>query len=453
MYMAKEKTWYVCRECGNTSPKWMGQCSACKAWNTLEEKTSLPVSASASGKKGGTVLSFEEHNKKRAHSRVRISAGLKETDRVLGGGFFPDSLTLLVGNPGIGKSTLALQIAISIAKAHPNETVFVFSGEESAFQVCGRGERLGGLPQNLKVTSAYSIEDVDATTEKYHPFFVVVDSVQTFTAGGIPSAPGSVPQIRAVTETLMHTAKKRNIPVLLIGQVNKGGEMAGPQTLAHLVDTVLSFEGDDGHELRVLRSIKNRFGSTSEVGIFEMKSDGLHEVKNPSAAFLSGRLSGAIGSVIFPSVEGNRPCLVEIQALTATSPFGLPKRSSSGIPLQRLALLLAVLEKHANIKLASFDVFANVIGGLKIEETAADLAIILAAASSRKKKPLPEKMLVIGEVGLSGEVRAVSHLEKRLKEGEKMGFTHAIVPAAQKLPKTKMVLHPVRTITEALQNV
>jgi DNA repair protein RadA/Sms len=447
--MAKEKTVYLCTECGASFPKWAGQCGACKVWNTLEEQKPLPKNSGGISRSSGHILDFSAEQN--APVRNRISAGLEETNRVLGGGFFPDSLTLLVGNPGIGKSTLALQIGLSIAKENPDELVFIFSGEESAFQVCGRGDRLGGVPDNVKVASAYNISDVSATAEKFRPAFIVVDSVQTFTVADIPSGPGSIPQIRAVTEILMHTAKKQNIPVLLIGQVNKGGEMAGPQTLAHLVDTVLSFEGDDGHELRVLRSTKNRFGSTAEVGIFEMKENGLHEVKNPSAAFLSGRLPGAIGSVIFPSVEGNRPCLVEIQALTATSPFGLPKRSSSGIPLQRLSLLLAVLEKHANVKLASLDVFANVIGGLKIEETAADLAVCLAAASSRHKKPVPEKMLVIGEIGLSGEVRAVSHLEKRLKEGEKMGFTHAIVPAAQKLPTTKMQLLPIKTIGEALR--
>lgn len=447
--MAKEKTIYVCRECGASAPKWAGQCGSCKAWNTLEQQQSLPKNSGGGVRSTGHVLDFSAE--KSETPRQRISAGLNETNRVLGGGFFPDSLTLFVGNPGIGKSTLALQIAISIANENPDEVVLVFSGEESAFQVCGRGERLGGIPKNLKVASAYNISDVAMTAEKFRPVFIVVDSVQTFTVTDIASGPGSIPQIRAVTEMLMHTAKKRSIPVLLIGQVNKGGEMAGPQTLAHLVDTVLSFEGDEGHDLRVLRSIKNRFGSTAEVGIFEMKENGLHEVKNPSAAFLSGRLPGAIGSVIFPSIEGNRPCLVEIQALTATSPFGLPKRSSSGIPLQRLSLLLAVLEKHAHIKLASLDVFTNVIGGLKIEETAADLAICLAAASSRSKKPVPEKMLIIGEIGLSGEVRAVSHLEKRLQEGEKMGFTHALVPDSQKLPATKMQLLRIKTIGEALK--
>lgn len=448
--MAKDKSVFLCNNCGNSSPKWAGQCPACGEWNTLKEQKTAPSAGGGAKKYSGNVLEIGKHedNTKKA----RLLTGIKEVDRVLGGGFFPDSLTLLVGNPGIGKSTLALQMGLHVAKENPNEAVFVFSGEESAFQVCNRGERLGGVSKNIKIASAYSIEDVAATAQKYKPALMVVDSVQTFTAQDIPSGAGSVPQIRAVTEVLMHAAKTNNIPVLLIGQVTKGGEMAGPQTLAHLVDTVLQFEGDDQHELRILRSNKNRFGSTSEVGIFEMKENGLQEVKNPSAAFLSGRLPGAIGSGIFPSVEGNRPCLVEIQALTATSPFGLPKRSSSGIPLQRLSLLLAVLEKYGNVKVSSLDVFANVIGGMKIEETAADLAVCLAVASSRKKIALPEKMLFVGEVGLSGEVRAVSHLEKRLQEGEKLGFTHAVIPASQKVPaKSKLEIKSVRTLQEALR--
>jgi DNA repair protein RadA/Sms len=447
--MPKEKTTYTCNHCQATFPKWSGQCSACKSWNTIEE--SQEQSTSSRNTKTGKVIDFSQKNN--SVQKERISTGSAEVDRVFGGGITPDSLTLLIGNPGIGKSTLALQIVLQIAKKNPGRSFLVFSGEESAYQVCSRADRLGGLSDNVLVASAFQIEDVVATVAKHRPALILVDSVQTFSCQEITSGPASLPQIRAVTEKLMFVAKSQNVPVILIGQVNKGGEMAGPQVLAHLVDTVLQFEGDDQHDLRILRSNKNRFGATSEVGIFEMTEKGLKEVQNPSAAFLSGRLPGATGSAIFPAIEGDRPCLVEVQALTASTPFGLPKRSSSGTSLQRLALLLAVIEKHAGVRVSSLDVFVNVVGGIKIEESAADLSICLAVASSKAKKPVPEKMIVIGEVGLSGEIRAVSKLEKRLKEGEKLGFTTAVIPSAQKTPTTKLKCIPVQTVTEAVKMI
>ncbi len=451
--MAKIKQNFRCTECNAEYPKWSGQCTQCGTWNSLVEFTkqeSHPVSRHAPG---GNVIDFKDKSNVAAHDGMRITTGFAEVDRVLGGGFFPDSLTLFVGNPGIGKSTLALQIALQIAHATTNRPVLIFSGEESVFQVRKRAERLGGVPANLHVAATFVMEDVIATITEHNPAFVIVDSAQTFSSREIPGAPGSMPQIRTITEMLMHASKTSGIPILLIGQVTKGGEMAGPQLLAHLVDTVLQFEGDDQHDLRILRSSKNRFGATSEVGIFAMTESGLQEVTNPSEAFLSGRLPGAIGSSIYPALEGQRPFLVEIQALTATTPFGLPRRSASGISLQRLSLLLAVLEKHAGVKLASLDVFANVVGGFRIEEPAADLAICLAVASSRNKAAIPQELFVLGEVGLSGEVRAVSKLEQRLKEGEKLGFTTAIVPSTQKAPQTKLQLIPVRTVAEAVQKV
>ncbi len=445
--MAKEKSVYICGNCDGKFPKWSGQCPTCKAWNSITEAKPEPKNIQR-GSSSGSILDFSQ--KEESTPRERISTGFHESNRVFGGGIYPDSLTLFIGNPGIGKSTLALQMAINIAHT-TDADVLIFSGEESAYQVISRAERISDCPKNLKITSAFQIEDVIHTANSHAPALIVVDSVQTFSSGDVMSGPGSLPQIRAVTEQLMHLAKAKHIPVLLIGQVNKGGEMAGPQVLAHLVDVVVQFEGDDQHELRILRANKNRFGSTSEVGIFEMTEKGLREVKNPSAAFLSGRLPGAIGSAIFPAVEGERPCLVEIQALTAPTPFGFPKRSSSGISLQRLSLLLAVLEKHAGIKLSSLDVFTNVVGGFRIDETAADLSLCLSIASSRKKFPIPEKMLSIGEIGLSGEIRAVSKLEKRLKEGEKLGFTTAIIPSSQKAPKTTLQLRRVQTLAEAVK--
>lgn len=448
--MAKPKTVFACGNCGARFPKWMGQCEKCGEWNTLSEIEAEPQKL-GSTKTAGSLITFSEAGAKRAAPRARLASGYFEADRVLGGGFFADSLSLFVGNPGVGKSTLALQIALNIARQHSDSPVLVFSGEESAYQVLDRAERLGGVPPNLRVASAFAIDDVTATARSLRPSLVVVDSVQTFAADEVPNGPGTLPQIRAVTERLMHLAKTDGIPVLLIGQVTKGGEMAGPQLLAHLVDVVLQFEGDDQHDLRILRATKNRFGSTSEVGIFEMAGEGLREVKNPSAAFLAGRLSGAIGSTIYPALEGQRPFLVEIQALSAATPFGMPRRSASGIGLSRLALLLAVLEKHAGVKLAALDVFVNVVGGFSIDETAADLAVCLALASSRIKAPVPEDFLILGEVGLAGEVRAVSQLEKRLAEGEKLGFQTALVPAAQKKPKTGLRLIPVKTVEEAVR--
>ena len=441
--MAREKKHFRCKSCGASASKWAGQCEKCGEWNTIEEEQPSPRT---SRKEGAASLDFTR--KERTVSE-RLSSGIAELDRVLGGGFFPDSLTLLVGDPGIGKSTLALQVARNLSRAE--KKVLVVSGEESAFQIADRAERLGGLSEALQIANGFSIESVVAAVEKERPNFLVVDSVQTFSSADIPSAAGSIPQIRAVTETLMGVAKAQGVPVVLIGQVTKGGEMAGPQLLAHLVDTVLIFEGDPSRELRVLRASKNRFGGTGEAGVFEMTSGGLTEVKNPSAAFLEGRLSGALGSAIFPALEGGRPFLVEVQALTAPSPFGYPKRSASGVSLSRLSLLLAVLERHAGVKISALDVFANVVGGIRIEETASDLAVALSVASSKLKKAIPEDMMIVGELGLSGEIRAVPFLERRLQEGEKMGFASALLPAAQKKPTTKLKTIPVKTMGEAMR--
>lgn len=425
----------------------MGQCPRCKAWNSFAEQAEEQ-------KTGGKAKVLEPLQMTgRRQSQKKTPTGFGECDRVLGGGFLSDSFTLLVGDPGIGKSTLALQIALQWAKRDPKKEVFVVSGEESTPQLMGRAERIDICPKNLLLMNAFAIEDIIATIEKYRPSFVVLDSVQTFYSRDYPNPPASLPQIRAVTEQLMHTAKVKSIPILLIGQVTKGGEMAGPQMLAHLVDTVLLFEGDEKHHFRLLRASKNRFGPTSEVGIFEMGERGLQEVKNPSAAFLEGRPKEATGSVLFPFIEGQRAFLVELQALSINSPFGLPKRSSSGFPLQRLALLLAILEKHANIAFASYDVFANVVGGLQVSDPAADLALALALVSSRKQIALPSTIAVFGELGLSGEVRSVAHIDQRIKEAEKMGMQTIILPKTKTKPKSKAKCIVVRSLSEAIAAV
>ena len=453
--LAKPKTTFVCRECGAAHPKWQGQCDDCGAWSTLEEQKPLEVlSRDNSGVvRTGKLLNFDEvkNSQNDLPTRSRVSTCLSECDNVLGGGLYPQSLNLLVGDPGVGKSTLSLQIARNIAEK-TDGTVLIVSGEESAWQVLSRLKRFGTEPKNLKIANSNSIDDVYTTCQKMQPRLLVVDSVQTFVSQNLPSAGGSLVQVRAVTEVLMTVAKKMHIPVLLIGQVTKEGTMAGPQTLAHLVDVVMQISGDSDHDLRLLQCSKNRFGPTNSVGIFRMTEKGLETVTNPSEAFLSGRQANALGSVIFPTLEGSRAFLIELQALTAHSPFGMPKRSSSGFPLPRLHLLLAVLSKFAGLKkLAGLDVFANVVGGYRSQEPAADLAMCAAIISSQLQKPLGDKVVVLGEVGLSGEVRAVRQLETRLKEAEKLGFEIALVPPGKHKLKTKLKLEVIQNVSNLMK--
>lgn len=351
--------------------------------------------------------------------KQRLITGISEFDRVLGGGFMTDSLVLLVGDPGIGKSTLTLQICEKMAEI--GRKVLYISGEESVEQISDRANRLKSKnPINL--LNLNDLESILATIDAEQPGFVVVDSVQVMSSSDMSGQAGSISQVRYVTEQLMQVAKGKNIPILLIGHVNKDGNLAGPQVLSHLVDTVLFLEGDRFHQFRLLRATKNRFGAIDEVGVFSMSENGLNEVKNPSALFLEGRADNPIGSVIVPVLEGTRTFLVEIQALTSYTHFGYPKRTASGIDLNRLNIIIAVLERYANIKLDSSDVFINVVGGLRLNEPAVDLAIAMAIASSKLQKPLPSDLAVIGEIGLSGEVRNVPQTEKRIKEAEKLGF-------------------------------
>jgi len=433
----KLKSIYLCSQCGAESPRWAGQCLKCQAWNTLMEdvvdlspqkQMTLKIPAATPVRSGGQTGKPVE----------RLVTGIGELDRVLGGGFVRDGLALLVGDPGIGKSTLTLQICDRMAAL--GRSVLYFSGEESVEQIAGRAERLG-LKRDVGLINLNSLEVILSTIAAEKPGFVVVDSVQVMSSELIPSQAGSVSQVRRVAEQLMQVAKSSGIPILLIGHVTKEGQLAGPQVLTHLVDTVLYLEGDRFHQFRLLRATKNRFGAIDEVGVFRMAEDGLEEVKNPSALFLEGRAKDPIGSVICPVLEGTRTFLVEVQALTNYTQFGYPKRTANGFDLNRLNIIIAVLNRYANLKLDSSDVFVNVVGGIELREPAADLAVAMAIASSKLQRPLPADLVVMGEVGLSGEVRQVVQAEKRLKEAKKLGFNSVLNSA------------DVSTLAEAVKKV
>jgi DNA repair protein RadA/Sms len=414
------KSVFVCEKCGSQAPRWSGQCSACGEWNSLMEEK---VEQKVFGKKEKAIGIASEV--KSAQELVntplqRLQTKIQEADRVLGGGIVPGSLILLGGEPGIGKSTLTLQLASQFASEFG--TVLLVSGEESAEQIALRAERIQHANENLKISSENILENILASAEAEKPKLLIVDSVQVMSSMELSSMPGSIPQIRIVTERLLRFAKSTRTPVILIGHVTKDGDLAGPRLLSHLVDVVLTLEGDANYDFRLLRSVKNRFGATSEVGVFEMQESGLVEVKNPSAAFLEGRAEDPVGSCVATTLEGTRPLLVEVQALTAPSSFGYPKRTASGFDLNRLQLIVAVLQKHAGIRLDSSDVFVNVVGGFRLREPAADLAVALAIASSKSKTPLPVDLAAFGELGLTGEIRSVSQIVKREKESKKMGF-------------------------------
>jgi DNA repair protein RadA/Sms len=423
----------------------------------LEEKTVIaPVSStSAPSARLANKIGTENFSKtlspavKTSQKISRLQSGISEFDRVLGGGFFAGSITLLTGDPGIGKSTLSLHTALKIAENNPEKDVVLISGEESFSQISDRIFRLQKTPpQNLLILSEGILENALSLLEDRNIGFLLFDSIQTLASAEIPSAPGSMAQTTTVTEKIMLHGKEKNIPCLLIGHVTKTGEMAGPQTMAHLVDTVLHLEGEKFSEYRILRSRKNRFGSVFEMGVFEMEESGLKEVKNPSKSFLSGRLKNAMGSVIFTALEGTRPFLVEVQALCKYTSFGYPKRSTSGFDVNRLNILLAVLSRYTNAKLDSEDVFVNIAGGMKVTEPASDLSVLAALISSKKKIIISSDTVFCGEIGLSGEVRQVSHLEKRLKEAEKLGFKKAIIPFAGKDVKTGLQITTIKTVQE-----
>ena len=426
------KTVYTCSKCDSQFPKWQGRCPECGQWGGLSKQTvtrkSKPV---AQGMPSGKVVSLEEVG---ADQIVRIKSGIYEFDRVLGEGIVPGSLVLIGGDPGIGKSTLVLQVVEALGQSYPEQILYV-SGEESAEQVKMRLERIGRQATKLKFLSETSAETIVATLAEYKPKLAVIDSIQTMFTEDVKSEAGSVNQIKACTSKFLEIAKPNNISLIIIGHVTKGGTLAGPKTLEHLVDTVIYLEGDKYHAFRILRAVKNRFGATAEVGIFDMQQKGMVEVKNPSELFLAERQKSTPGSVVAPVVEGTRAFLVEIQALVSRTHFGYAKKVALGVNYKRIELLVNVLKNRAKLSLANQDINVNVAGGIKVNEPAADLAICLAIYSALHNKPVDPKMVAIGEVGLAGELRTVGDMEKRVKEAVKLGFNQIMIPRSAKVKK------------------
>ncbi len=428
--MAKKKsTIFVCSECGYESSKWLGKCPACNNWNTFYEEKAIPTSKSSGVSKDKSKIEVVKLNEVKQTETVRIKTGLEELDRVLGGGFVSGSLTLLGGEPGIGKSTLILQICNTIKI---DGKILYISGEESADQIKLRADRLKINKDNLLFLSETDIDNVEYALEKYEPKFVIIDSIQTMYSSEITSAPGSVSQVREITARIMKMCKMANITTIIIGHVTKDGNIAGPRVLEHMVDTVLYIEGERYFSYRVLRGVKNRFGSTNELGMFEMENEGMVEIKNPSSILISEREGNPAGSIIVVSIEGTRPILLELQALTVPSVFGIPRRNAIGIDYNRLTLLMAVIEKRAGYNLGSQDAYLNIVGGIRVNEPALDLGIVLATVSSFKNKSIGNDVVAIGEVGLTGEVRSVNMIERRIKEAEKMGYKTIIIPQSNK---------------------
>lgn len=455
--MAKKPTVrYACSNCGAITSAWAGRCPQCGEWNTLQEEVSLVAGVAGSGSLGGkaiagTVLQAEAVGSVVAHDQPRIGSHMVDVDTVLGGGVVPGSVCLLAGQPGIGKSTLLLQLAYNIAATH---RVLYVSAEESAHQVGLRAGRLGADRGSLQIATSTSTDDIAATIASGNYDFAVVDSIQTVACAQVASAPGTVSQITNSTTILMQAAKQSATALVIVGHVTKEGNIAGPKVLEHVVDVVLQLEGDRYGGFKILRAVKNRFGSTSEAGIFEMANNGLQPVENPSAALLAER-QDSDGSVVFATIEGTRPLLVEVQALVNKSSYGYPKRTASGIDLNRLNLLVAVLEKRTKLQLAEQDIYINVVGGMRITEPAADLAVCMAIGSAAKGLQLKANAVVFGEVGLSGEVRHVPFAEKRLQEARKLGFDNAIGPmqrggSPSGRSKESEHLQPVRDIRSAL---
>ena len=447
--MAKPSTVFVCSNCGNESSKWFGRCPACNEWNTCyEEKINLKSSGKSASKKTATTVKLDDVKKQ---DIVRTKTGFDELDRVLGGGLVKGSLTLLGGEPGIGKSTLILQIC---DKIKGEGQVLYVSGEESAQQIKIRADRLGIKNNDIVFLGETDIDVIEDAILKTNPKLVIIDSIQTMYSDEITSGPGSVSQVREITARIMKMCKQEEITTIIIGHVTKDGNIAGPRVLEHMVDTVLYLEGERYFAYRILRGVKNRFGSTNEIGMFEMNDIGMCEIDNPSSVLLSEKNENVAGSIVVASIEGTRPILVELQALTATSVFGMPRRTANGIDYNRLTLLIAVLEKRTGLPLGNQDVYLNIVGGIKINEPALDLGIILAVSSSFKNIPIPNDVIAIGEVGLTGEVRSVNQIEKRIKEAEKLGFKKCIIPEGNKklLKDTyKLDIIGVQNISEAMR--
>ena len=446
----KPKTVFACTECGGQQAKWFGRCPDCGAWDSLVEEA--PASEESAkplggGLHGGRPTPLPEI---RPGGEARIATGIDELDRALGGGLVPGAAVLIGGEPGVGKSTLQLQTAAGLAS---DRRVLYVTGEESSAQVAERAGRLGVQDQPLQLLAETDLDTVLARMQEQDTQLAVVDSVQTVADGSLSSAPGSVAQVRECAARLVRYAKQTGTVLCLVGHVTKEGALAGPRVLEHMVDTVLYFEGEQGGQYRLVRAIKNRFGSVNELGVFRMSGEGLEPVANPSALFLSEHEEPVPGAAVVASQEGTRPLLVELQALVAESPLAQPRRVAIGVERDRLSLLLAVLYRHAGVALFDQDVFINVVGGVDLSEPAADLAVAAALVSSLRSRALPERTIILGEVGLAGEVRAVGRIEDRLKEAAKLGFQRAVIPAAsaEGLPDTGLTLHSVRRIEQAME--
>jgi DNA repair protein RadA/Sms len=454
--LAKEKTIFICQNCGVNSPKWLGKCPSCGEWNSFVEEI---IRAPAAGvtrtiagnrKSDSKPILLKEVSKQKQY---RFTSGDLELDRVLGNGIVPGSVILIGGDPGIGKSTLMLQVAMKM----PGKRILYISGEESPEQIRYRAERIGDLGDHCYILPETNMDDIFSGLEEILPEIVIVDSIQTLNSSYLDSPPGTVSQIRHCAGELLTYAKKTHIPVFLIGHINKDGNLAGPKVLEHMVDTVLQFEGDRHHIYRILRSMKNRFGSTSELGIYEMHDDGLHIVDNPSALLLSQREEPVSGMAVGSTVEGIRPLLVEVQALVSPAAFGTPQRSSTGFEFKRLNMLLAVLEKRAGFRLGIQDVFLNLTGGIKVEDPALDLAVCMAVISSYQELPVPVDICFAAEIGLSGELRAVNRIENRISEAGKQGFKRIIIskynPKSISKEKFRIEIQPMGRIDEVIRKI
>lgn len=454
--MAKAKTEYVCTNCGYDSPKWFGKCPSCGSWNTMEEMVLREEKPAARGSisvpgcagRGSRPVQLKEIS---ITADTRFSTGIRELDRVLGGGMVKGSLVLVSGAPGIGKSTLLLQACRHLCR---EQTVLYVTGEESLAQIKLRAQRLQVAEDSLLICSETEVDSILLSAAQLKPAVLIVDSIQTMYHPQISSAPGSVTQVRECTMQLLQFSKSNGVSVILVGHVNKDGGIAGPKVLEHMVDAVLSFEGDRHASYRLLRTTKNRYGSTNEIGMFEMTDRGLEEIQNPSAALLEGRPRDASGSCVVATLEGTRPILAEVQGLVTKSAYGAARRTAAGIDYNRAVLLLAILEKRAGMLLGAYDTYVNVVGGIELDEPAADLPVLLAIASSYLERSIPPTMAAFGEVGLSGEVRAVTGAGQRVAELERLGFTHCILPEANcrsLCGRTEMRLIPVKSIREAIK--